>query len=501
MGLRFTHENGHTGTYRSPPETMCGGVGLLDYDRDGWLDVYVVQGGPLPPSDSAQSSGDRLFHNCGDGTFRDATERSGIAGFPRGYGNGVTIGDYNNDSQPDLFVTRWNSYALYRNKGDGRFEDVTGLAGLGGEREWPTSAAFADLDNDGDLDLYVCHYLVYDPDNPKLCEHPESPQNHECMPRDFLSLPDHVFRNDNGRFVDVTAQAEFVDLHGRGLGVVAADLDDDGKIDLYVANDMSPNYFFQNLGGFRFAEVGQSAGVAVTSDGLFKSGMGVACGDLDGDRLLDLVVTNFFGESTSFYRNLGRGLFVDHTALVGLLADPTAPRLWTRSSGREQRRLARPALHQRPRPRRTASIPTRYAVTALDGSSGRDLNDVTHRAGEPFRKLHVGRGLAVGDLDNDGRMDAIVLNQNEPLVYLHNRTKRSGHFITFSLEGTRSNRDGVGARITIDCEGRRRVAERVGGGSYQSANDPRVHFGLGSSQRVESVDVRGHPDTLTTTRR
>ena len=168
----------------------------------------------------------------------------------------MAVGDYDNDGRPDLFVTRWRSYALYRNKGDGTFEDVTIGAGMGGDRDWPTSAAFADLDGDGDLDLYVCHYLRYDPSNPKRCEHPESPSSHECSPIDFPSLPDHVFRNDSGRFVDVTAESGFVDPNGRGLGVLAAHLDDDDRIDLYVANDMTANYMFRNLGGFRFEETG-----------------------------------------------------------------------------------------------------------------------------------------------------------------------------------------------------------------------------------------------------
>ena len=248
-GLRFIHDNGHAGTFVPPPETMCGGVGLLDYDGDGWLDIYAVQGGPFPPSVSIPSDGDRLYHNRGDGTFEDVTDRAGIGGFARGYGHGVTVGDYDNDGRPDLFVMRWRSYALYRNKGDGRFEDVTVRSGLSGDRDWPTSAAFADLDGDGDLDLYVCHYLAYDPANPRVCDDPASSGKNECMPRDFPSLPDHVFRNDDGRFVDVTKSAGFVDLDGRGLGVVAAHLDDDDKIDLYVANDMSANYLFRNLRG------------------------------------------------------------------------------------------------------------------------------------------------------------------------------------------------------------------------------------------------------------
>jgi tetratricopeptide (TPR) repeat protein len=490
-GLRFMHDNGHTDSYLRPPETMCGGVGLLDYDGDGWLDIYVVQGGPFPPADSAPGDGDRLFRNRGNGTFEDATERAGIAAFRRGYGHGVTVGDYNNDGWPDLFVTRWRSYALYCNKGDGRFEDVTTDTGLAGDRDWPTSAAFADLDGDGDLDLYVCHYLVYDPSNPTLCEHPESPGKYDCMPRDFPALGDHVFRNDAGRFVDMTRQAGFVDPNGRGLGVVAADLDDDNKIDLYVANDMSANYFFHNRGGVRFDEKAESAGVAASADGLYKSGMGVACGDLDGDGRLDLAVTNYFAESTTFYRNLGGGLFTDDTAAIGLLA-PSRPLLGfgiafvdvNNDGWLDLIATNGHVLDSRPR------IPWTMPLQLMVNAPGGRLTDVSDRAGEPFRPLHLGRGLAVGDLDNDGRIDALVVNQNEPLVYLHNQTEQSRHFIRFSLEGTRSNRDGVGASVTLRCGGRRLVAARTGGGSYQSASDPRLHFGLGDVRKVESVDVR-----------
>ncbi len=489
-GLRFFHDNGHTRTPFPPPEMMCGGVALFDYDRDGWLDVYVVQAGAFPPAKSTSYEGDHLFRNKGDGTFEDVSERAGIAGFARGYGNGVTSGDFDNDGWPDLFVTRWRSYALYRNRGDGRFEDITGKAGFGGDRDWPTSAAFADLDGDGDLDLYVCHYFVYDPKNPKRCHHPDSPSDSECMPLDYPSLPDHVFRNDGGTFRDVTAEAGFTDPNGRGLGVVAAHLDDDDKIDLFVANDMTANYLFLNRGAFRFEETGHLSGVAASADGFYKSGMGVACGDLDGDGLIDLAVTNFYGESTTFFRNLGQGFFVDQTAQVGMLG-PTRPLLGfghafldANNDGRLDDLTANGHIFDgRPR------IPFAMPLALLAGTSTGRLSDVSERAGEPFRHLHLGRGLAVGDLDNDGRIDAVVLAQNEPLVYLHNITEKPGHFLTLALEGTRSNRDAVGARVSVVARGRRLVAERFGGGSYQSASDPRLHFGLGDAARVETIEI------------
>src|SRR5262245_43731665 len=289
VGLRFVYQSGAT-PERQIPQTMGTGIGLLDYDGDGWLDVYCTQGGPFPPSPGRPPNHDRLFRNRGDGTFEDATESSRIATFPGGYGHGVAVGDYDNDGHPDLFVTRWCSYALYRNKGGGTFEDATGAAGLGGERDWPTSAAFADLDGDGDLDLYVCHYLDWDPHDPRTCNDPVSHAYLYCTPRISQTRADHAFRNDGGRFVDVTAAAGIVDLDGPGLGVAAVDFDDDGRVDLFVANDGTANYLFRNRGGFLFEETGTPAGVASSAEGGFQAGMGVACGDLDGDGRPDIVV-------------------------------------------------------------------------------------------------------------------------------------------------------------------------------------------------------------------
>ncbi len=490
-GLKFYHDNGHTKRNPPPTEAMCGGVALLDYDGDGWLDVYAVQGGPFPPTGSPSTEGDRLFRNLGSGRFEDVTDRSNIGGFSKGYGHGVTVGDYDNDGHPDLFVTRWHGYALYRNKGNGTFEDVTEPTGLGGDRDWPTSAAFADLDNDGDLDLYVCHYLLYQPENVKRCEHPEAPSRHDCMPLDFPKLPDHVFRNDAGRFVDVTQAAGFVDPNGRGLGVVAAHLDDDDQIDLYVANDMTANYLFRNLGGFRFEEVGQVAGVAASADGLFKSGMGVACGDLDGDGRLDLAVTNYFGESTSFSRNVGGGFFVDDTVGIGLQS-PSRPLLGfgiaffdaNNDGWLDLLSVNGHVLDGRPR------TPWMMPMQLLTGGPGGRLSDVTSQAGKALGVPRLGRGLAIGDIDNDGREDALVLAQNEPLICLHNETSARDHFVTFELKGVKSNRDAVGARVKLSASGRVRVAERTGGGSYQSASGPRLQFGLGGASQVDWVEVR-----------
>ncbi len=497
-GLRFVFDNGRS-RLSQIPETMAGGVALFDYDGDGWLDVYVVQGGVFPPRADRPNSGDRLFRNRGDGTFEDASGRSGISRMKRGFGLGVTVGDIDNDGHPDLFITRWRAYALLRNRGDGTFEDITDRAGLGGDRDWPTSAAFADLDNDGDLDLYVCHYLVWDADHPTLCprktraaanEQVEPDQRYTyCNPRSFAALPDHLFRNEGGRFVDVTKEADIVDQNGRGLGVVAADLDEDGRVDLFVANDTTANYLWHNRGGMKFEEAGVASGVACSADGAFQAGMGTACGDLDGDGLPDLLVTNFYGESTTFFRNLGSGAFTDQTVAIGL-AGPSRfllgfgiALLDANNDGCLDLATANGHVND-DRPKYPYQMP---ASLFLGGKDAR-LTDVTAAAGEPWTVPRVARGLAVGDLDNDGRIDVVLLPELSPLGYFHNQTS-AGHAVSFELEGTRSNRDAIGAVVTLTAAGRRRRVWRFGGGSYQSASGPRVHFGLGDD-RVDQVEVR-----------
>jgi len=490
-GLVFKFDNGRTPEHQLP-ETMSGGVGVLDFDGDGWLDIYAVQGGPFPPRPGPPPFGDRLFHNRGDGRFEDATISSGLAALPGGYGHGVAVGDFDNDGRPDLFVTRWRSCALYHNLGQGRFEDVTTSAGLGGDRDWPTSAAWADLDNDGDLDLYVCHYLKWNAVKPTLCVNPSNPgTGHKyCQPRDFAALPDRVFRNDGGRFVDVTQEAGIVDRDGRGLGVLAADLDGDGKTDLFVANDATPNYFFHNRGGWRFSEEGLESGLATSAGGGYLAGMGVACGDFDGDGRPDLAVTNFFNESTTLYHNHGGGNFSDRSTAAGLAA-PTRQVLGFGLVAVDANNDGRLDLVQanghvddyRP------NIPYAMPAQLFLGDGAGKLLDVSNRAGAPWQVLRLGRGLAAGDLDNDGRIDILLVGANDPLALLHNQNASQDHFLMLALEGTTSNRDAVGARVAVTASGRTQVSMRFGGGSYQSASDQRLHFGLGPARIAERVEV------------
>ena len=493
-GLRFTFQNGRSPQHQLP-ETTSGGVGVIDFDGDGWLDVYLVQGGTFPPDPSRPNPGDRLFRNRRDGTFEDATESSGIARMARGYGHGVAVGDFDNDGDADLLVTRWRSYALYRNRGDGTFEDATEAAGLGGDRDWPTSAAFADLDNDGDLDLYVAHYVLWDAEHPTLCpvtgDPPDAPKRlGYCMPHGLPSAPDHLFRNDAGRFIDVTAEAGIVDRDGRGLGVVTVDVDDDGRVDLFVANDTTANYLFMNRGDMRFEEAGLSSGVACNANGAFQAGMGATAGDLDGDGRIDLFVTNFYGEATTFYRNLGGGMFGDETAQAGLSA-PSRFLLGfgialfdANNDGWLDLATANGHVND-DRPKFPYAMP---AQLMLGSGQGR-LVDASKSAGAPWQVPRVARGLASADLDNDGRVDLLLIAQDGPLAFFHNKSE-TRHSVTLGLKGTRSNRDGVGVRVLIKAGGRQWVTTRNGGGSFESASDPRLHIGLGSLGRVEEIEVR-----------
>jgi enediyne biosynthesis protein E4 len=400
------------------------------------------------------------------------------------------VGDYDNDGRPDLFLTRWRSYALYDNLGHGRFEDCTASAGLGGDRDWPTSAAWADLDGDGDLDLYVCHYLTWDTTAPTTCVGTDGKALVYCDPRYFPGLPDHVFRNDRGHFVDVTDQAGVIDPGGRGLGVLATDLDGDGKTDLLVTNDTTANYVFRNLGGFRFVEKGMEFGLATSASGAYLAGMGIACGDFDSDGRIDIAVTNFYSESTTLYRNHGDGLFSDRTAAAGLSAATRMVlgfglvALDANNDGKLD--LAQSNGHVADfRPSTPYAMPAQLFL----GDGAGKLSDVSARAGPPWTVPRLGRGATAGDFDNDGRVDLLMVVENDPVVFYHNQTPSPGHFLTLILEGTSSNRDAVGARVAVTCAGQTRVAARFGGGSYMSALDHRLHFGLGPARTVERVEV------------
>jgi hypothetical protein len=332
--------------------------------------------------------------------------------------------------------------------------------------------------------------MEWDERLPRRCSDPNDPTVYRCLPLDFKALPDHLFRNDGGRFVDVTAEAGIADRDGRGLGVVAADLDEDGRVDLFVANDMTANLFFRNRGGMRFEESALFSGLAGNATGGYQAGMGIACGDLDGDGRIDLAVTNFYNESTTYFRNVGQGAFSDQTAAIGLAAPSRyvlgfgTAFLDADNDGWLDLMTANGHVHDG-RPQFPWKMPVQLY---LNEGQGR-LTDVTRKAGPPFSIPRMGRGLAAGDLDNDGRIDVVIVSQDEPVALLHNQSD-PGHVLTLRLEGTKSNRDAIGAVVAVASGGRTRVAPRLGGGSYQSAGEPRLHFGLGPDPRVDHVEVR-----------
>ncbi len=479
------------------PETIGGGVAVLDYDGDGWLDVYLVQGGRSRPMTTATAhAGDRLFRNRGDGTFEDATEASGIAPdarrlrLRRDRRATTTTTAAPTSSSPASGRT-----ASIATGATARSRTPPTRAGLGGARDWPTSAAFADLDGDGDLDLYVCHYLAWDVRNPTLCRDPRAADRARLLPAAAVPRAARPPVPQRRRPVRRRHRARpgIVDPDGRGLGVVAADLDDDGRLDLFVANDMTANLLFRNRGGLKFEEIGHAAGVACNADGGYQAGMGVACGDLDGDGRPDLAVTNFFGESTTLLPQPRRGDVRRRD--VGRRAqgpEPVPAGLRRRVPRRRQRRPARPGDGQRPRPRPAAERAVCDA-RAAPARRRRRPADRRHRACR--RTLDRPRGSAAAwpppTSTTTAGSTCCSSRRTHRLPTSTTGRRASATSCRCSLEGTASNRDAVGARVTITAGGRRQTAWRIGGGSYASASDPRIHFGLGSASKVvDDVEIR-----------
>jgi hypothetical protein len=474
-------------------ETTGAGAAFFDYDGDGRLDAYLVNGRTLKGPEAPRSA---LFRNVGEGRFEDVTARAGVG--RSGWGQGVAVGDVDNDGRLDLYLTFFGENVLLRNNGDGTFSDVTARAGVaaGG---WSTSAAFADYDKDGDLDLYVARYVDFDLEHAPLpgsqanCRYAGLPVM--CGPRGLAGARDVLYRNDgDARFSDVTAAAGDLDRERlRGLGVVFGDYDDDGWPDLMVANDAHANLLFHNEGNGSFTEVGFEAGVAFDEDGRERAGMGIDFGDYDNDGRLDAVITNFQGEPNALYRNLGRGQFLEATWPSGL-GQPTLPYLgWgTRFADLDNDGWSDLLFvngHVYPEVERYGleeSFAQRSLVFRNQGD-GR-FADVTASAGPALAVRHAGRGAAIGDYDDDGRVDVLVTSLNEPPALLHNDSA-GGHWLSVELKGRRSNRNGVGARLRLEAGSLRQVREIGAGGSYLSQSELRAHFGLGAATSA-ALEVR-----------
>jgi hypothetical protein len=482
-GVTFRYQNGSRGKH-DLPEIMGGGVALIDGDGDGLLDLYFTNGGPIEPGATKDDSPCRYYRNNGDGTFRDETPSSGTPG--PSYAMGAAVADYDRDGRDDLFVTGWRDQRLYRNLGGGRFEDVTVRAGLESHL-WSTSAAWADLDGDGDLDLYVATYLDYDPALAPFCAAPDGRRDY-CGPEDFPAQPDHLYRNNgDGTFTDVAAQAGTDRPAGRGLGVLIADLVGDPRLDIFVANDGSACRLFENLGGLAFRDVGEASGVAFDGNGQALAGMGVAFGDLDADGRADLVVSNFFARSTVGFRSVALGVYRDDSTALGLTAATRnvlgfgVALVDLDSDGALDLVQANGHVLDRAR----LGVPLAMRPTVLRNVDGR-FHDVIAQSGAWSQQAVLGRGLAVGDLDNDGRPDLVIYRLDAPPAILMNRSPDRS--IALELVG-KGGGQAFGAIVRVDVAGRRFVRNLPGGGSYLSSSDRRVFLGIDDAAQIDRLEV------------
>jgi len=491
-GIEFQHTNGASRD-KHLVETMGPGAVFFDYDADGSIDIFLVDGGSLADPTVAQRARHRLYHNRGNGTFEDVTGRSGIRHME--YGMGACAGDYDGDGRPDLYITNNGPNLLYRNQGNGTFTDVTATTRVG-EARWSASCAFADLDRDGDLDLWVTNYVEADTKRPPVCADARTRERFYCHPLKYDPLPNTLYRNDGrGTFTDVSAESGVGALRSNGLGVAVADYDEDGWPDVFVANDNLPNFLFHNRGMLRFTEMGLSAGVAVAADARARAGMGIDTGDYDSDGRLDVVFTNLDFEMHTLHRGLARGLFADATAESGI-GFPTLPFVgfgvaFLDVDNDAQLDIAIANGHildNAPQFRAGSTYLQRKLL--FRNTTGRRFVESGRRMGPGFATAKVGRGLAAGDIDNDGDLDLLVANNGQRADLLRNDGGNRGNAVTVRLRATGMNTDAIGARILVTTGTRTQRRDIKTGSSYLSQNDLRAHFGVGSATSVERLEVR-----------
>jgi hypothetical protein len=497
-GVNFLGKASHT-PMKYLLETMGSGVALFDYDNDGRLDIFCVNGAPLAsptpagtiPKKNGPEYWNRLYHQKSDGTFEDVTEKAGLQGV--GYDMGVAVGDYDNDGHADLYVTGYGGNHLYHNNGDGTFTDVTAASGTGGSG-WSTSAAWVDLDNDGLLDLIVLRYMKWDFPDIWCGEHQPGYRAY-CHPDLFPPITPLVYHNDgNGRFTEVAAKLG-LDKPGKGLGIGIGDYDRDGHIDVFVANDSMLEFLYRNKGNGTFEENGLMSEVAVDGDGKTYAGMGVAFQDADNDGLPDLMVTDLANQKYALYKNNGDGSFTYDTYSSGVGGETLLHSGWgtaffdydndgwkdiivAQGHDIDNIRLSFPQLHYK------------EPLLLLHNDGADKFTDVSAASGTVFKERWVGRGLARGDLNNDGRPDIVVSTNDGPTYVVMNETQTDNHWITLELVGHKSNRDGIGAVIKLTTSKGSQWWTVTTAGSYLSSSDKRAHFGLGSDTAAKSIEIR-----------
>ena len=497
-GLRFVTENSATPN-KNQIETMVAGVALLDYDGDGYLDIYLVNGAAIPSlKKESPKYWNRLFHNNHDGTFADVTERAGVAG--AGYGMGVAVGDYDNDGRPDIFLANVTGNQLFHNNGDGTFTDVTAKAGLSGakmdgKKMWSTAAGWFYYNNDGLLDLLVVNYCVWEVNKDPYCSLKSGVRAY-CHPKLYKSLHNTFYRNNgDGTFTDVSQETGIAQHMGKGMSVSFADYDGDGFLDAFVANDTTPAFLFHNLGGKRFEEVGVQAGVAYAPDGSTLSGMGSDFRDVNNDGFPDIWYTAVEHQSFPLLINSKRGDFDDRTVASGLQATSEMSG-WGNgmfdfdNDGWKDLFVARANVMDNI----SELIPTRHYPepnSIFRNLGNGKFQEVSATAGPDFRSEGVHRGVAFGDFDNDGRIDMVVTVLGGQVKLLHNTTESKNHWILLKLAGTKSNRMGIGAQIRITTEdGHSQWNEVTTSAGYASSSDSRVHFGLGANHSIKEMEIR-----------
>lgn len=500
-GIRFRHWKGASGRHYLV-ETFAGGVIVFDYDGDGLPDIYFVNGGRLPGF-SGPEPDNTLYRNQGDGTFIDVTEKAGVAG--KGYCNGGVAADYDDDGDTDLYVTAFGADIFYRNNGDGTFTDVTAETGLGDDR-WSTSATFFDFDGDPFLDLFVCNYTDFDFQNHKLCTDVHKGIEGYCHPDEYNGTADLLYRNrGNGAFDDVSAAAGVENpAEGKGLGVVACDFNNDGRTDLYVANDNTRNFLYRNEGDGRLTDIGFEAGVGFNEDGFAESGMGTDCGDVDRDGAPDLIVTNYDFESNTLYRNLANGFFLDYTAPAGLANVSTTELAFgvdladLDNDGWLDLILVNGHIMDNIH-HVQSNLSYRQPGQFFRNRGGGRFEDRSAEAGEALRKPRVGRAMATLDFDRDGDLDVAVTNNDEEAELLRNEGGNANAWVGLRLVGAESNREGVGTRVEARVNEIHWMEEVRTASSFQAQNELTLYVGLGSLPELTGITLRwpsGNVDRL-----
>jgi hypothetical protein len=485
--IDFVHESGSS-PEKYMVETFGSGVAWIDYDNDGRPDLYFVNGAP--------GAANVLYRNNGDGTFEDVTQQAGVAamGNKSAYKTGVAVGDFDNDAHLDLYITAFGPNILYRNKGDGSFTEVTAAAAVsGGPAEWSSSAGFFDADRDGDLDLYVANYLDYRLDDNPYCGFKKKGYRMYCSPVMFDGAADRLFLNNgDGTFADASSRAGIANPAGKGLGVAFCDYDGDGLVDIYVANDLVRNFLYRNNGDGTFRDVAYGAGVGFDVNGKPQAGMGVDCADVNGNGQPDIFVTNFSDELNTLYDNRGDGLFEDVSAQTGLgsglLPLGFGTKLFDADNDGD---LDAYVTNGHIIDNVELYHPTfTYAQQDLlyenvDGS----FLDVSHESGSALEMERVGRGLAVSDFDNDGNLDVVISNLGQPPMLLKSQGIEGRNWIMVRAQGRKSNAFGLGARVRLETSDDVQVREINNVASYLSSNDVRLHFGLGQAKTIRRIEI------------